>query len=294
MRLPECLSAYLADCQVGLSPLTSSLYARNIQPLVEWLLANDVLCLDQLSTAHLRAYFANLQATQHGPRGQPYSQNTIHQRFRSIRTWLNWCVAQSLLARNPIDAMRTPELPSPVARFLSLPFMAQLLEAVGETASPARNQAIVQLFMDTGIRRQELANLEVADVDLTAHQLTVRRGKGGRGRVLPISSQAVTALSAWLVLRPAKLTTLFGLKAHGVYLLLRRLGRKLGMPNLSPHKLRHSFGTYYEGDIYDLAKILGHRDIKVTAEVYRHKDVARLVVVHDDRSPLGQVLNRTT
>lgn len=286
MRLQACLEAYLDDCQVGLSPITAALYRRNLQPLVDWLAAQRVARLDRLTTPRLRSYFADLQTG----RAKPYSLNTLHQRYRTIRTWLNWCVAQGHLAVNPILAVRSPELPRPVARFVSLESLTQLLEAARCTKHPTRDYAIVLLLIDTGIRRQELASLELADLNLDTHQVTVRRGKGGRGRVLPISSQAAKALARWLALRSPTLPTLFGLRSNGVYLLLRRLGRQIGLPLLSPHKLRHSFGTFYTGDIYDLAKIMGHRDIKTTAEVYRHKDVARLVVVHDERSPLGQVL----
>ena len=79
MRLQTCLDAYLADCQVGLSPLTSALYRRNLQALVDWLTAQRVARLDRITTARLTAYFVQMQTD------KPAALNTVHQRFRTMR-----------------------------------------------------------------------------------------------------------------------------------------------------------------------------------------------------------------
>ncbi len=289
MLLSQALQRYLQDCRIGLSPCTTRNYAYNLTRLIKWLSCRQVLSLIQLTVDDLRDYLVELRQApgQRRGRGRPFSLATIHQVYRTTRTWLNWCVARGYLTANPVLQIRTPELPKPVARHITREAMARLITASAATTRPERDRAIVLLFLDTGIRRQEIARLQASDVDLAARRVTVRVGKGGRGRVLPISTPAAHALASWLVVRPESDLSLFGLKAHGVYLMIRRLQRRAGLEDVSPHVLRHTFATYYDGDVYDLAKILGHRDITVTAEVYAHREVARLSALHDQRSPLA-------
>lgn len=289
----SALQAFLKDCRIGLSAYTLRNYSYNLQRLAAFLREQHVGRLDRITSEHLRAYLTRFQELPIQKRvGQkPPSKATVHQVYRVMRTWLNWCVRQQLIVKNPLLSVRAPELPRPVARHLSQANMGRLIEVCAQTTRPERDRAIVLVFLDTGLRLQELAGMQLSDVDLAGRRLTVRLSKGGKGRVVPISSVAAHALAAWLVARPEQAgPALFGLKRQGVYQLIIRLRRRAGLEALAPHMLRHTFATFYDGDIYDLAKILGHSDIKVTAEVYAHREAARLAAVHDARSPIRQVV----
>lgn len=293
MLVSDALHIFLQDCQIGLSPLTVRNYTYNLERLTAYLAERGVKSLGRIKANHLRNYLAHLsqQPTQKRGHHQPPSIATLHQSYRVIRAWLNWCVEQGLLAANPVYQVRQPELPRPVARHISLSAMHELLRTTSHTAKPERDRALVMVCLDTGLRRQEVANLTLADLDLPGRRLTVRLGKGNKGRIVPFTAATAHALAVWLVAREGAgpLKSLFGLNAHGVYQMMRRLKRRAGLPDLTPHMLRHTFATYYGGDIYDLAKILGHRDIKVTAETYAHRDVERLVHLHDRLSPVRHV-----
>jgi site-specific recombinase XerD len=289
MLIADALEDYLQDCRIGLSAATVSVYAHNLYRLRDQLAGQQIGMVEAITSAHLRNYFAELGAARgHKPQAAAgYSTSTIHQHYRTVRTWLNWCVTQRLRSDNPLLAVRAPPARKPVARHISRAEMEQLLAATQSGKHPKRDYAIIILFLDTGIRRQELAELQPADVDLQGRRVTVRLGKMGRGRQVPISRAAVAALASWLAVRPAGLRSLFGLGGDNLYQMLQRARDRAGLSKASPHMLRHSFATYYDGDIYDLAKILGHKDIGVTAEIYAHREVERLTAVHDDRSPVA-------
>jgi integrase/recombinase XerD len=118
-------------------------------------------------------------------------------------------------------------------------------------------------------------------------------GKGGKERVVPISGMAVTSLSAYLEAGRGRLAgTTRGaaedavfinargarLSRQSVFALVRRYGGRVGLPELHPHTLRHSFATHLlEGgaDLRALQEMLGHADISTT-QVYTHVDLRHI------------------
>lgn len=129
----------------------------------------------------------------------------------------------------------------------------------------------------TGIRKTELLNLELCDVDLERRVLAVRRGKGGKDRLLPILPQLHEALRPYLEVRNASSHSnspffFIGRDSNGRIpdVVLRRAIRKLRSKSgiyFAPHMLRHTFATLMlQGgcDVFSLSKLMGHSDIKTT------------------------------
>jgi integrase/recombinase XerD len=131
-------------------------------------------------------------------------------------------------------------------------------------------------------------------------------GKGGQQRMVPVGGRAVTALAAWLAVRPgggrwvfpsprAGTATKAGAGGHlsrvRLFQVLRDLALRAGLDpeKVSPHVLRHAFATHLlEGgaDLRVLQTLLGHADI-ATTQIYTHVDAARLVALVNARHPLG-------
>jgi len=294
MNVDAALQSYLADCRIGLSAATLAIYERNLTRLAGFCRQRRIGRLERLRVDDLREHFVGLKgAVGDQPQAADgYSASTLHQHYRTIRTWLNWCVKRGHIHKNPILAMRAPPVYRPVARHIGLADIDRLLAASHHTRHPERDHAICMLFLDTGMRRKELADLRVTDLNLPEHMVTIHLGKMGRGRICPISSPAIAAVAAWLEVRPVRMKTLFGLGGPSIYEMLRWLKHRAGLADVTPHGLRHTFATYYAGDIYDLARILGHRDVNTTAEIYVHRDTARLAKIHDNRSPVGRAAKR--
>jgi site-specific recombinase XerD len=159
---------------------------------------------------------------------------------------------------------------------------------------PIRNQSIIQLLLDTGLRASELCDLRWEDFDTTG--CTVM-GKGNKERYLPISEPCRKSLEEYRLKERGKCSaTGFAfvgpngnpLDRTSLRQILVRIGERAGVPNVFPHRFRHTFAINYlrnGGDIYTLQAILGHEDLEMCK---RYLAIARLDVVrtHNYASPI--------
>jgi site-specific recombinase XerD len=152
-----------------------------------------------------------------------------------------------------------------------------------------RNHAILATLMFAGLRRSELLNLKLADVDLENLAIFINQGKGSKDRFVPISFTLAQSLQRYIVERKrlnktspeffVSLTHNCGLSNDGLTRLVNKLKAVLGLP-FTVHKLRHTFATLMiEGgcDIYSLSRMMGHSDIKTTT-IYLHASADHLRV----------------
>ena len=149
-------------------------------------------------------------------------------------------------------------------------------------ATPARDQAIILVFLYTGLRRGELAALRTGDVAITARKgtLTVRSGKGNHSRTVPIAAECRQAIQHWLEQRTG---LPIGADAPGDALWISRLGNQLSgraireviaragraahIEGLTAHRLRHTFITSLVRagtDPFLVADLAGHSRIETT------------------------------
>lgn len=153
-------------------------------------------------------------------------------------------------------------------------------------AAPAgRPRTLLQTAYACGLRLEEVLHLEVADIQSARGVLFVRKGKGRKDRLVPLSPQLLETLRAyWVVHRPRVL--LFPgskpdkpLNPITVQRLCQKLTARLGFARpVTPHTLRHSFATHLLEagvDVVTLQALLGHGDVKTTAH-YLHVSVRRL------------------
>ena len=160
-----------------------------------------------------------------------------------------------------------------------------LSRPLGSGPLALRNQAILEVLYGCGLRVSECTGLDLGDCILEEGYLRVV-GKGGKERISPISGAALEALGAYLergrpaLAKPyAKPTAAVFLNVRGgrltrqsVHAIVADAGRLVGVDNLHPHTLRHSFATHMlEGgaDLRVIQEILGHSDISTT-QVYTH------------------------
>jgi integrase/recombinase XerD len=145
-----------------------------------------------------------------------------------------------------------------------------------------RNQTMLRLMLNTGLRLAEVTALKWRDIDLTTGKLMVRQGKESKDRTLWVAEADIDRLRSWRERQAAAcdpcehaFTTLKG-KALGhryVQRMVKRYAAKAGIDkNISPHTLRHSFATdlYREtSKIRLVQKVLGHSDLSTTM-IYTH------------------------
>lgn len=153
-----------------------------------------------------------------------------------------------------------------------------------------RNLAILKIYYSTAIRRTELLNLNLKDIDFEAGTITIKTQKLTRDcqRSIPLPPDALQALLRWLKVRNGisyliqdKEALFVSLDAHkfglrlgksGVNEILRRLSKKLGIAELTPHMLRHLFAkdaTIKNINNSNLSQMLGHRNLNTTRRYTR-------------------------
>jgi site-specific recombinase XerD len=153
-----------------------------------------------------------------------------------------------------------------------------LLKACGKSATGLRNRAAICLMWRAGLRVSEALAIEARDIDLTAGTVRVRRGKGGRARVVGLDNRLELELGRWMKVRPNArgpvLCTLSGGPISAAYVrqMLRRLARKADVgKRVHPHGLRHVFAREFarepEVGLLDFRHALGHSRASTT-EIY--------------------------
>jgi site-specific recombinase XerD len=196
------------------------------------------------------------------------SANTAATRYKVMRVLYRWLEEEEELP-NPMARMKPPIIPERPIPIVPDDGLRRLLAAcAGKGFEARRDTAIIMLLLDTGARRAELADLQLAHVDLNLDVLLVL-GKGRRERALPFGHKAGEALERYLRVRArhkhAALPWIWiGLRgrltAYGLVMMLRRRGRQAGLPGLHPHQFRHTFAHQWlaeGGGETDLMRLAG-------------------------------------
>ena len=115
--------------------------------------------------------------------------------------FFNWAVSEGEIGSSPMERMKPPLVPEQPVAVLTEPQIDALLRACQGTAfEDRRDEAIIRLLLDTGVRRGECAGLPVTDVDLD-QDVAVVLGKGRRQRACPFGKRTVRAIDRYLRLR---------------------------------------------------------------------------------------------
>jgi site-specific recombinase XerC len=233
-------------------------------------------------------------------------------RFSALRSFYRFLVRRGRMLASPIKNLSLPKAERRLPQFLTVAQMNTLLEAplqdlktdAEERSRPAKIQArirdlaILETIYSCGLRIGELCQLKVEDLDWTEAMVRVR-GKGKKERVVPIGRPALDAIRHyWSVLPeiPAGNAPVFYAKIEKgtsiyprlIQLRLKHYLARAGLdPNLTPHKLRHSYATHLldaGADLRSVQELLGHAHL-VTTQVYTHVSTERLKKAYDQAHP---------
>jgi site-specific recombinase XerD len=205
-----------------------------------------------------------------GEFAETHKPATVQTRYKCLRLFFTYLLEEGEVTKHPMANMKPPSIPeTPVPVFDKNELEALLKVADGKDFVSRRDSAILRLFMDTGMRRGELAGLTVDNLDFEADVAYVI-GKGSRPRSCPFGAKTGLALDRYLrerAKRPKADVALpwlwLGKKgrlgASGVLQMVTRRGEEAGLGSIYPHQLRHSFAYAWladggnEGDLMRLA-----------------------------------------
>jgi integrase/recombinase XerD len=235
-----------------------------------------------------------------GARWAELAPSTVARRAAALRRFFGFLVDDGLRADDPSEALPRPRLERPLPRILEEAEIARMFAEAEDRAASGeplrlRNLALLELLYGSGLRASELVSLPRNGVRAGQPFLMVR-GKGSKERLVPISSRAEVAVTAWLANVASGQPWLFPTgKSHlsrvRLFQIVRRMAGDAGIApdRVSPHVLRHAFATHLlsgGADLRVLQSLLGHADI-ATTQIYTHVDTARLVELVNARHPLA-------
>jgi integrase/recombinase XerC len=246
-----------------------------------------------IETIDVRGFVARLSRSGLG-------KSSLSRKLSTVRSFLRHAVREGRLEVSPAESIRSPRVPRPLPRTLTVDEIFNLLERIdADDPASARDRAILELLYAGGLRVSELVALDQDDVDLPGMVARVL-GKGGKERMVPFGRSAAGALRRWyqrsmplrakgsapqavfLNLRGGRLTD------RSVRRILdRRLREAAIHARLSPHALRHSFATHLLGggaDLRAIQELLGHSSLSTTQR-YTHVSTDALMRTYDKAHP---------
>jgi integrase/recombinase XerD len=290
-------------------------YSQDTADHARWSIADSIRWAEQRGIEHpmevtrpiLESYQRYLYYYRKG-NGQPLTFRTQHSRLTPVRRWFRWLVRNNRILHNPASDLDLPRMEKrlpktifsadEVERVLILPDIA--------TAVGLRDRAMLETFYSTGVRRKELVQLKLYNVDRERATLTIRQGKGKKDRMIPIGERALAWIEKYL--REARPS--LAVEPDDATLFLTQYGEPFhpdAMSNLardyiaqanlgksgSCHTFRHTMATLMlEGgaDIRYIQQMLGHADLSTT-EIYTHVAIRKLQQIHAATHP-GALLEK--
>src|SRR3989441_9798402 len=272
----DLIREFLTYIQVekGLSANTLQSYARDIAKLQSWSQKTGKQ-IEKLERKDLREWIAGMSRTGLAP-------SSVSRAVSAARGFFRFLMLDGHIKRHPAEDLHTPQRRSYLPRFLTEEEMERLLLTpdIG-THSGVRDRAMLEVMYAAGLRVSELCALKTGDIDIDAALITCH-GKGSKQRRIPIGKSAVHWLQRYLGVRKrlgneARPDLFFGPRARPLtrqtaWSIIKTHAACAGVPDISPHTLRHSFGTHlmqHGADSRSVQAMLGHADISTT-EIYTH------------------------
>jgi integrase/recombinase XerD len=247
------------------------------------------------------------QPTVRGTARTVASQNRV---LSGIRNFFAFLTREGYLAHNPAQGLRLSKEPDALPKNVLTPEEARkIIEAPDvHTLSGYRDRTLLEVLYATGVRKAELRNLTVADVNLEEELLRVNRGKGGKDRVVPLSAIACQFLENYIkAIRPELLKgrdtdKLFlsirdgvPIGVHGIKQIINRYVRRLNLKkHVTCHLWRHSCATHLlknNANLRHVQEMLGHKSL-ATTERYLRLTIADLKEAHHKFHPREQQQRR--
>ncbi len=290
----DLVREFLSYIQVekGLSANTLQSYARDVAKLKTWSeKANKRI--EALERKDLRDWIASMSRAGLAP-------SSISRSVSAARSFFRFLMLDGHIKRHPAEDIHTPQRNARLPQFLSEEEMERLLLAPDiKTDLGVRDRALLELMYASGLRVSEACGLRVSDIDVERALITCQ-GKGNKQRRIPVGKSAVHWLQRYLAVRKQ-----FGndgkfelflhrgkrLTRQTAWALIKKYAALAGVPDISPHTLRHSFGTHlmqHGADSRSVQALLGHSDISTT-EIYTHITDLHMRKTYDRFHPRARV-----
>ena len=250
-------------------------YNKKLIRFFDFLSLRNILDINLISIKIIRQYFY------HAREKRNLGSSTISKIIAIIKSFFNYLEEEDITVKNPTRKIRVPKKINKIPSVMSKYEVDSVIRSVDFAPlrcrkNAVRDKLVLSLLYYTGIRRNELLNLNWTDLNLSKSTLIIRRGKGGKDRLIPLHKALTELLDKYLDKRLPLKTDALIIGKQGrrmckcsfvnllkIYFALSGLKRK----GYTAHSFRHSFATHLVEagvDLFKVQKLLGHASLDTT------------------------------
>ncbi len=304
------VSDYLTDffnylsIEKGLAGNTTKAYRRDLERFFHYLSINQ-LSLPQVTAEELVGYLSWLRGRSNTE--FKIGESSIARNIISLRSYFTYLSKEHQYS-NPTLNFYPPKIPKRLPKALTVEQVMNILAISGDDLISLRDRALLELLYATGGRVTEIINLNTTDISTIKNQdseiTTIRvKGKGGKERVVPIGSFALSAINDYLTRSRPTLCKVLTQKAlflnqrggrltrQSAWSIVANRAARAGLAEVvTPHSMRHSFATHLldgGADIRVVQELLGHASV-TTTQIYTLITIDRLRESYASAHPRGK------
>jgi integrase/recombinase XerD len=286
----DFVKEYLTYIQVekGLARHTLDSYARDLARLDRWSTKSGK-AIAELTRPDLRKWIAQLSRDGLAPA-------SVTRAVSAARGFFRFLMLDGHIRHHPAEDLDTPQRFSYLPTFLTEEDIDRLFATPDVTTDEGlRDRAMLELMYAAGLRVSELVNLKQSEVDIHAGVVNCH-GKGSKERRVPVGKSAINWLQKYATVKAGYGESRFAhmflhrgkpMTRQLAWTMIKTYANKIGLQNVSPHTLRHSFATHllqHGADSRSVQALLGHSDISTT-QIYTHITDRHLRAAYDNHHP---------
>ncbi len=274
MYLDKYLDYLSFEMKYSVNTLES--YKNDVQGFLTFLKKNGTPINNDLNYSFIRQWIVELSENKISP-------ITINRKTSSLKSYFNFLIRTGCINKSPLKGHRNLKTKSKIVEPFTDKEIEKIFQNFTNDGINDRDQLVIEVLYSTGIRREELINIKVSDINFE-NQLIKVKGKRNKERLVPILPTLENSIKKYLSKNSSKY--LFFSKDGSkiskstVYRIINRYFRKVSTKaKLSPHVLRHTFATHLlnnGADINSIKEILGHSSLSST-QIYTKIKMPKII-----------------
>jgi len=278
------------------SPHTLTSYETDLRQLQEFLKREyDGMAIEESTHEVLRSWIVEMVEHERNPK-------TINRKISAVKSFFKWGIKHRNFKTDPTLKIVLPKISKRLPVYIEESQMDTLLDysVFPNSYEGKRDELIIELFYQSGIRSAELINIKKRDINYANQTLKVL-GKRNKERIIPVGEKIAEKISSFsqIAVKSEKcdggdylFLTSRGCKLYPklVYRIVNNyLSKVSALRKKSPHVLRHSFATHMlnrGADLNAIKELLGHASLAAT-QVYTHNSIEKLKEIHRKSHPNG-------
>lgn len=300
MKIKDIIPEYLRQFKItGKSAYTQRGAKYGLKDFMKFLEEENVFTIENLTRDIMEEYQQDL-AFRLTKRGNVLAVRSQSKLLTTAKMFTRYLKENDYILSDPGAKIKLPKEPKRLPKvIMTLEDISRLMNQNMQTNQGYRDRVILELLYDTAIRRLEISNIKLCDIDIASGYLKVT-GKGDKERVVPLSQGVCELVSNYIMLvRPSFLNGQDNdwlilnkdggrMDAHGIWAVVKRCASQSGIKkNISPHTFRHTCATHMlknGAPIRHIQEMLGHESLEST-QIYTHVTINDLKEVHSKYHP---------